>query len=462
MSTLPYDPTNRESILAHARLLLNKSLADLYARSKADVRAGGKGDLGLLVESIHFHISQNSLSEPDFPKAGVELKTHPIERYKSKKGYRPKERLVFSIISYNSFRNDRECDLKTSSFWRKNKLLLLMTYLREKDKDLFDYIFRIVRYWEFSEVDLKTIQEDWDKIITKIRNGEAHLLSGGDTRYLEACTKGGKYVKQPYSDELAISRAFALKPSYLKTIIEKELGQEHIEPIVKSISDYEKGETFEDLVLRKITPYLGKTLESITKEFGITLRRSKDKYAGITDKLLKALLGVENGKIEEFEKSDLLVRTCRLEANGTLKEHVSFPAFHFKDLVNETWEDSEARRILESRFFFIFFQETDKGIVLKTVKFWTMPIRDLESVKSVWAKTVRAVRTGVIIERVTNKRRFTFFPNASEHPIAHVRPHATNSEDTFPLPTPEKMTGVEEYTKHSFWLNKSYVIANIL
>lgn len=462
MKILPYDPTNRESILAHASLLINRSLADLYDRSKANVRAGGKGDFGLLVESIHFHISQNSFSEPDFPEAGVELKTHPIERFKKKRGYRPKERLVFSIINYNNFRNQLERDLKTSSFWRKNKLLLLMTYLSEKDKDLFDYIFKIVKYWEFSETDLRIIEEDWTTIVTKIMEGKAHLLSGGDTRYLEACTKGGKYMEQPYSTELAISRAFALKPSYLKTIIEKELCHEFLEPIVKSTSEYKESETFEELVLRKINPYLGKTLDFITKDFGIELRESKDKYAGITDKLLKALLGIEKGKIEEFEKSGLIVRTCRLEADGSLKEHVSFPAFHFKDLVNEIWEDSEARRLLESRFFFVFFQETHKGTVLQAVKFWTMPISDLESVRSVWEKTVEVVRTGVIIKKLTNKRRFTFFPNASEHPIAHVRPHATTISDTFPLPTPENTTGANVYTKHSFWLNKSYVIANIL
>jgi hypothetical protein len=38
-----------------------------------------------------------------------------------------------------------------------------------------------------------------------------------------------------------------------------------------------------------------------------------------------------------------------------------------------------------------------------------------------------------------------------------VRPHAKNTSDTFPLPIIDKLLNVSEYTKHSFWLNNSYV-----
>lgn len=459
---LPYDPSDRDSILQHALLLLDKSLGDFYDRTAyGKAAAGGKGDFGLLVESLHFGIQQNSISGPDFPEAEVELKTHPIEKYKRKIGYRPKERLVFSKISYMSFTDPKEWNLKSSSFWRKNKFLLLLTYLYEADRDVFDYIFKIIRYFEFSDGDLKIIEDDWKTIVTKIKAGKAHLLSGGDTMYLEACTKGGRYVSQPFGRNLAISRAFALKPSFLKTIIDRDLSHELIQPVVKTVKEYRKNETFEQLVLRKIAPYLGESLDSICKVFQIELTKSKDKYAGITDKLLKSILGVKKGKIAEFEKGDVLVRTCRLEKNGSLREHVSFPAFRYMSLVNEKWIDSEVRRILESRFFFVFFREYDHGLVLEKARFWTMPVKDLESVRSVWNKTVEVVQSGSIINYVKGKRRFTNFPKSSEHPVAHVRPHATRSTETYPIPVPERTTGARSYTKHSFWLNKSYVVSHI-
>ena len=39
----------------------------------------------------------------------------------------------------------------------------------------------------------------------------------------------------------------------------------------------------------------------------------------------------------------------------------------------------------------------------------------------------------------------------------HVRPHARNAQDTFELPVKDKLTGLREYTKHSFWLNPRYL-----
>lgn len=38
--------------------------------------------------------------------------------------------------------------------------------------------------------DLKQIEEDWNLIIKKIRDGKAHEISEADTMYLGACTKG--------------------------------------------------------------------------------------------------------------------------------------------------------------------------------------------------------------------------------------------------------------------------------
>ena len=36
-----------------------------------------------------------------------------------------------------------------------------------------------------------------------------------------------------------------------------------------------------------------------------------------------------------------------------------------------------------------------------------------------------------------------------------------NKNDTFPLPFADKLTKLESYTKHSFWLNADYIKNNI-
>jgi len=33
----------------------------------------------------------------------------------------------------------------------------------------------------------------------------------------------------------------------------------------------------------------------------------------------------------------------------------------------------------------------------------------------------------------------------------------SNAADTYPLPTKDKLTKTNEYTKHCFWLNNTYV-----
>lgn len=58
------------------------------------------------------------------------------------------------------------------------------------------------------------IRKDYDTIITKIRNGQAHTLSEGDTMYLGACRKGQKgesLMPQHNSETGAPRRAWSLK-----------------------------------------------------------------------------------------------------------------------------------------------------------------------------------------------------------------------------------------------------------
>jgi DNA mismatch repair protein MutH len=61
--------------------------------------------------------------------------------------------------------------------------LFLIFYLYEKEIPVIEQNFLLSSLWEPSE-------EDWEKIVNKIKKGNAHNLSEGDTMYLGACTKG--------------------------------------------------------------------------------------------------------------------------------------------------------------------------------------------------------------------------------------------------------------------------------
>ena len=165
--TLPYDKKSKDSILEHAQRMLGKTLWEMYGEAR--LLDTGKGSLGNAVEKYHFQYEPNSKSEPDFKEAGVELKCTPLKKA-SDGSMLSKERLVLNVIDYIE---EATKTFDTSSFWKKNALLLLMFYLHEEGKLPYDLIFKIVRYWNFPETDLKIIR---DEKLTKFQKAIRFIL----------------------------------------------------------------------------------------------------------------------------------------------------------------------------------------------------------------------------------------------------------------------------------------------
>jgi len=373
--------------------------------------------------------------------------------------YRSKERLVLNIINYLEVHKE---EFENSSFWKKNAHLLLVFYLHDKDSDLLDYLIKLVDDWQYPNEDLKVIKHDWETINQKIKDGKAHELSEGDTFYLGACTKGSTALKsyrdQPFNDEKAKQRAYSLKQGYVNHII-ANIAQEETAVYGKIIEQPEildVVQSIEDIVISKFQPFYGKSAEQIEQELGLELNpKAKSYFANLTNSILGLKLGQ---KIEEFEKADIIVKTIRLKENNLPKEDISFPTFKYQELVETDWEDSDFKNILESKFFFVFYQFEGEKLILRKVKFWNMSYSDILEAKSVWDKMIETISKGEIIREVTDKGiRKTYFPKKTENRISHVRPHARNAEDTYDLPIPDKLTGLSEFTKQCFWMNWNYL-----
>lgn len=340
--------------------------------------------------------------------------------------------------------------------------MLLVFYLHDRDLDLLDYLIKLVDGWQYPNEDLKIIKQDWEFINQKIKDGKAHELSEGDTFYLGACTKGSTALKsfrnQPFNEEPAKQRAYSLKQGYVNHII-ANIAQEETAVYGKIIEQPEildKVRSIEEIVILKFHPFYGKSAEHIEKELGLELNQNaKSYFANLTN----AILGLQLGqKIEEFEKADIQVKTIRLKENDLPKEDISFPTFEYQELVETDWEDSDFKNILESKFFFVFYQFEGENLILRKVKFWNMPYSDILVAKNVWEEMVKTVSNGEIVKAVTEKGvRKTYFPKKTENKVSHVRPHARNAADANELPVTDKLTGLTKYTKHCFWLNASYV-----
>ena len=457
---LPYNPSDKNSVIEYAKNLKGKSLRQICNPKILEHSYSGKGNFGQVLEKFYFGYEPNSTAEADFAQIGMELKSSPLKQLKNNE-YRSKERLVLNIINYLNVVNQ---NFENSDFIKKNASILLIFYLHQAGYDILDLIIKLVDEWSFPSTDLEIIKKDWETITKKIADGKAHELSEGDTFYLGACTKGANALsvrKQPFSEIPAKQRAYSFKQGYVNHIIASIAGEtkEVYGKLIPSVSVAKK-QTIEEIVISKFKPYYRKTQEEIVNSLKIEINtKAKNFYANLT----KAILGISLDKeIEEFEKAEIIVKTVRLKENDLPKEDISFPTFKYEELVNEDWENSDFKDILEHKFLFVFFQFENEKLVLRKVKFWNMPYLDLLEVEKVWAKTQQIVAKGEIVKEIkTDKNgkevRFTNFPSKKFSSISHVRPHAKDASDTYPLPKKDKLTKQMEYTKHCFWLNNSYV-----
>jgi DNA mismatch repair protein MutH len=429
-----FDPSDPLSIERYSQRLIGKTLRH-FVTADASAIYGGKGKLGQLVEKLYFGYKPNSVAGPDFPLAGLELKTAPLKITNGK--LVSKERIVLNKINYA---DEVTQTFETSSFWKKNRLLLLLFYLHDSEKLAWDLLFKICRLWKYPKEDLKIIREDWEKIVGKIRDGKAHEISEGDTFYLGACTKGRtsakSFTSQPYSEEKARSRAYSLKSRYLNFIIDDSLIQKSESilkgPLVTSVK------TFEELVIEHFTPYYRQTESQIYRTLRIQPSDSKHKYY----LLAKAILGVSGDRIREFEKAGVVLKSIRLRPTGKPKESMSFKQIKFDDIIQETWEKSYWYKTLTKRYFFVIFQYDDRGVLrLRKVKFWTMPARDLEIAREFWETTRSQIAAG----------DHDHFIKESDDCICHVRPKARDSSDKVLAPSGR----LEK--KMAYWLNSSYI-----
>lgn len=479
-----YDDTNPISIKEYGETLIGKTFADILdvAGIEDDLKQelitkinnpNYKGGMGHLIEEYHFEYKINSDQEPDFPKAGVELKVTPYEIGK-KRGYAAGERLVITMISYQ---HAVEEDFYASHTYKKLRLTLLVHYLRNRLLPRMEYPINFVTLFSPPEEDLKIIQQDYEKIITKVKEGKAHELSEGDTMYLGACTKGSNSVKSNvpqrfYAPELkARKRAFCFKQSYMTYILNKYVREkvDTYESILSSVHDIED-KTFEELIFEKINKHQGKTDAQLVTEFDVN-PGSKSFWSSLAYRML----GIKSNRAEEFVKANIEVKTIRLNENGIIKESISFPSITLKELAQEKWEESDFYNDLSSkRYLIVVFKKQGNSYILKGCQLWNITNQDLNEAGIGWETIQQVVQRGVKLWKKYNKNGIDFnvkndFPEKAANRIIHIRPHT--SERYYVLGDGEIIGINPSYgdelpdgrvmTKQCFWLNNTYILSQL-
>ena len=433
MTAPKYDKTSPKSILTFAKGLSGKSLSQVVELDSFEENIKNKGDLGLLVEKFYFEHSPGPASGPDFPEAGVELKTTGV--LKKTGGYRAKERLVLKMIDFETIVHEH---FESSSLVNKCRLMLILFYLFEADKPIYDRKFVLdPLLYEIPKEDLPTIKRDWETIQEKIASGLAHELSEGDTFYLGACRKGAggtkeKPRKQPFSSVGAKSRAFSFKPNYLNKLISAHESDSGKLGVTTEL-------TIEKATQRKFKPFIGKSISEISES--VDYHKNAGYHKSFNQDLSIRILSDGKSAVIELDKAGIEMKTIRIHPDGKPRESMSFPGFKFLDIINEDWEDSSFFEKIEKKFLFVIFEIDREGIErLARVAYWNMPYQDRLEAQRVWEETKRRVAIDA-----------TKLPRQSESHVAHVRPKAQNSRDTWPTPQGG------QFTKQCFWLNREYI-----
>ena len=456
---LPYDDSDLESILRYAGKLTGKTLDELAGGGEIVIGdTHSKGRFGQIVEEDYFHIPNNSLPEPDFKKVGMELKVAPIKGEGDKMA--SKERMVLGIINY-----DEVPEKGFRIFLDKGSHILIIFYHWKENTDVRSYRILKVVDWRPTEEELRLILEDWKVIEGYILRGEADKLSERQTKYLAANTKGAGHGKdersQPFSDRPAKQRSLSFKVQFMTNLFHShpDVNETFLEPPIieeKDDSDtifkgtWSEDETFEEYVLARFDRFIGKTCLEIEEMLDLELNESSKQYYYT---LTLAMLGVHGKKhVKEFDEAGIIIKTARIKLNGWPKESMSFPAFKYEELVEQTWETSDFHSQIDHEFFIPVFQfntpdprnEGRKELTFRGAFFWYIPDEDFDVIQKVWEDTQAKV----------SRMGFDHFIGAGDRRIAHVRPHAKDSKDMYPYQG-------GNYVKRSFWLNDNY-LSNVI
>lgn len=456
------DDSNRylseEEIIFIVKSCLNKTFGDLGLSNSQKINKGG---LGGFVEQNIFKYPANTDENPDFINAGIELKVTPI-KLNHDGTFSSKERLVLNMINYN---DEVDKTFETSSFYRKNKKLLILFYLWSKNSLATDYEITNYNLFEFEQsLQYQAIKRDWETIHEKIVKGKAHEISESDTMFLAACTKGANsnvLTTQPNSDIKAKPRAYSFKNSFMTRLYRDIIHG--IAPYSSFISDDEwMKKPLEEVYKDKLSIFYGMSIQQLKNRFYLQTN-TKD----ICFKIAQKMLGLQGkaSSTQEMADAGIKLKTVRLSKNGTPHESMSFPAFDFIELLNKNWEESDIREeFVDWKLMLFVFKDDENGVCrFERIVFWNIPNNVVDGpIKQMFETCVDLVRRGNIIMSISDNGKVKdYFPKETAarggNGVCHVRPHGRVATDVFELPVPDKLTGRITYTKQCFWFNKRYI-----
>jgi len=448
-------------IIHHAKQLEGKAIKEIgpeYEVNKWISNSSNKGAIGNAIQEVYFGIPANSSKLSDFHYHDLELKVTPIKKTK-KDGYSSKERLVLNIINYEE---DYKYSFNKSSLINKCNQILLVFYLYEQDKFTLDFKILKVTKFIIPEEDLPTVEEDYNIIIKKIREGKAHLLSEGDTTYLAACTKGaGKdkdWRKQPFSKELAKQRAFSFKSGYMTNFFNSLNNK------VENKLNIPNNLSLNEFINKTIKPYYNLSTKELENKLNYypKLKQGQDKgyLSHLTKQLSQrifSLEGIDLDKSEQFKKAQLKFKTICLRENKTKNQDMSWPNLDFKEILDLPFDESSWYEwFVETKYLFIYFKEMNNDVYLVNHKIWHAPIDMISELERLYNHIKNMLlENSITVTLITEKSGRVIWknnlPGKNDFKYFQIRPKGTKVHSFTTLPNGQK------FKKQCLFVNKEFI-----
>lgn len=228
---------NEDELLSISKWLEGKKLKDitqLIEKTDSDSRVLTKGDVGYVLEKGFFGIDKNSDANPDIEHLGIEIKTCPLKYNSDRTKLSVKEPLSLNIINYMEEWKNK--DIKEASWYKKNKKVLFIFYIHDKEKPRSEYVIKYVFLWKITQEIINELEEDYRIILDKIKEGKAHEIHQGQNKFLTLCPKHNGTFKdpnchiskrpQPFNPKQSAEvRAFRLKNKYMNLVVARAIGK---------------------------------------------------------------------------------------------------------------------------------------------------------------------------------------------------------------------------------------------
>jgi DNA mismatch repair protein MutH len=268
-----------------------------------------------------------------------------------------------------------------------------------------------------------------------VRAGRAEEISESRSVALVAATKGSGGPPdrvQPHSSTLASRRAWALRPAFLRSVLERSrTGRQFA---------IEVSTTLADGALRTLSAHIDSTIGEVESSLGRAPTRAKHRAKLVVDAAIAAAGGPTSAELLE---RGVDVRAVVVDETSWPYEAMSFPAFRYQELIREDWEQSELLARLD-RFLFVPIV-ADQGLgaigqgVIRRPFLWVPSESDLGGMAREWTMYRDEVEAGMALQLTPAKRTH----------YLHVRPKGKTGLDTDPAPK------VGQVVKKCFWFNKA-------